>query len=312
MKNKLLKLSVILVMVISLTGCTQVLKDKDKKPVVNNITGQSLTANIICKPEGNSKETKETIKQYKANGVDVDKLPKCSEFKITDGGYEGIWTTVFIKPLAWFIIKVGELIKSYGLAVILITILIRLILYPITKKTAVQSENMKKAQPALQNIEKKYKNKNMNDQAVMMQKSQEMMNVYKEYNINPMSGCLFSFLQIPLFFAFYESLSRIPALFEDKFLIFHLGTSPMAAFSKGNFAYVIIIVLVIAATYFSIKLNKTAAMSEEQEKQMKMMTNMMIIFISIASLSVSVGIALYWITNSTFTIVQNLIVKKEK
>jgi membrane protein insertase Oxa1/YidC/SpoIIIJ len=53
-------------------------------------------------------------------------------------------------------------------------------------------------------------------------------------------------------------------------------------------------------------------MSKEQEGQMKMMTNMMLIFIGIASLSISTGIAIYWITNNTFTIIQNLLVKRSK
>ncbi len=308
MKKKICKLGIILFLVISLTGCTKILKDENKKPVQTKETGQSLTENILCRPEKNE----ETIKLYKENKVDINKLPKCENFKISSGGYEGIWTTIFVKPLAWFIIKVGELVKNYGLAVIIITLLIRLIMYPITKKTAMQSENMQNAKPELDKLEKKYKNKNTNDQTVMMQKSQEMMEIYKKYNISPLSGCLFSFLQVPLFFAFYEALNRLPVIFEGDLLGFELGKSPLTAFSKGNYLYVIIIVLVIGATYLSMKLNKTAAMSKEQENQMKMMTNMMVVFIGIASFTISTGIALYWITNSTFTIIQNLLVKRRK
>lgn len=308
MKKKLCKLGIILFLIISLTGCTKILKDENKKPVQNKETGQSLTENILCRPEKNE----ETIKLYKKHKVEIEKLPKCENFKITSGGYEGIWTTIFVKPLAWVIIKVGSLVKNYGLAVIIITLLIRLIMYPVTKKTAMQSENMQNAKPELDKLEKKYKNKNMNDQTVMMQKSQEMMTIYKKYNISPLSGCLFSFLQIPLFFSFYEALNRLPVIFEGNLLSFELGTSPLSAFSKGNYLYVIIIILVIGATYLSMKLNKTAAMSAEQENQMKMMTNMMIVFIGIASFTISTGIALYWITNSTFTIIQNLLVKRRK
>ncbi|MDD3340690.1 MAG: YidC/Oxa1 family membrane protein insertase [Bacilli bacterium] len=305
MKNKFLKIAVISFLVFSLTGCTQVLKDKNKKVVTNETTGQSLTANILCQPSAAP-----TIKKYEENKINIEKLPKCENFKATSGGYEGIWATVFVKPLAWFIIEVGKFCNNYGIAVILITILIRLVLYPVTKKTAMQSENMKKAKPELDRLEKKYKNKDQADQTIMMQKSQEMMAIYKSYNISPMSGCLFSFIQIPLFFAFYEALNRLPVLFEEKLFGFQLGTSPMTAFGQGHYLYLIFIVLVIAATYFSMKFNKTAAMSADQEKQMKMMTNMMIVFIGIASLTISTGIALYWITNSTFTIVQSLLVQR--
>lgn len=305
MKNKKIKIVLLVVMLISLTGCTKILQNSEKKPVQNELTGQNLVENILCRPEDNN-----TIELYKNNGIDVENLPKCSEFKITSGGYEGIWTTIFVKPLAWVILKIGYLVKNYGLSVIIVTLLIRLVMYPLTQKTAMQSENIKKAQPELDKLEKKYKNRQDNE--AMMQKSQEMMMIYKKYNISPLSGCLFSFIQIPLFFAFYEAMNRLPAIFEENLLGFQLGTSPMTAIGNGQFQYIIFIVLVILTTYFSFKLNSTASMGAEQEKQMKMMSNISIIFISIASLSISSGIALYWIFNSGFTILQNLIVKRRK
>ena len=146
----------------------------------------------------------------------------------------------------------------------------------------------------------------------MMKKSQEMMMIYKKYNINPMSGCLFSFIQIPLFFAFFEAMNRLPAIFEENFLGMQLGTSPMIGIKNGHWYYLILIILVVLATYFSFKLNSSASMTPEAEKQMKMMSNISIIFIGIASITMSAGIELYWITNSTFTIIQNLIVKRSK
>lgn len=308
MKNKI-KLLVIMLALVSTTGCTKMLKDNENKGIVNPTTNQALVENILCKPTD-----EETVKIYeeKASNVDLNKLPSCSEFTVTTGGYEGIWTTIFVKPLAWFIIKLGELVKSYGFALIIATIIIRLILYPFTKKQLLQSENMKKAQPELNKLEKKYANKN--DQQSMMLKSQEMMLVYKKYQINPLTGCLFSFLQIPLFFAFLEAINRIPVIFEETFLgLFQLGTSPaMAVFSQGKFYYAIFIVLIAAATYYSFKINSASAMSSEQEQQMKSMTNMMVIFMTIAAFSISTGIAIYWTTSNLFTIVQNLLVKRGK
>ena len=303
--KKTTKILAILLATLSLTGCTKYLKE-DKKPVQNPETGQNLVQNILCQPEN------ETTRQiYEEHGVELEKLPKCSEFKVTSNGYDGsLWTTLFVKPLAFLIIKLGQLVKNYGLAVVLITLLIRLVLYPITKKTAMQSEGMKNAKPKLDKLEEKYKGKT--DQESMMQKSQEMMVIYKEYNINPLSGCLFSLIQIPLFFAFLEALNRLPVIFEEKFIGFELGTSPMIALKSGHWLYLIFVVLVVVTTFFSFKLNQTASMSQDQEKQMKMMMNMSIIFIGIASISMSLGIELYWIVNSAFTIVQNLLVKRSK
>lgn len=312
MKNKTVKILIIFIMLFSLTGCTKYLKDENKKVIQNEKTGQNVTANVLCKPT--DKEMLKIYEEYNKTSkkdIKIDELEDCEDMKIMGGEYEGIWTTIFVKPLAWVIIQVGKLVKSYGLAIILTTLLIRGIAYPFTKKTAMQSENMKKAQPELEKLEKKYKNKTDNES--MMRKSQEMMIIYKKYQINPMSGCLFSFIQIPLFFAFYEAISRIPAIFEETFLGFQLGTSPaVAAFSQGKYYYLIFIVLIVLATYFSFKLNSGASMSKEQEKQMKTMTNFMVVFMTIAAFSISSGIAIYWITSNTFTIFQNLMVKRVK
>lgn len=306
MKNKS-KIIILLILILPvLTGCTTILKDKEQKVVKYEKTGQNLVQNILCQP------TDEEIKPiYTNNGVELKNLPVCTEMGIASGKYEGVWTSIFVKPLAWLIIKIGMLFNNYGIAVIIVTILIRLALYPVTKKTALQSEIMKQAQPELQKLEKKYANKS--DKESQMQKSQEMMMIYKKYNINPLSSCLFALIQIPLFFAFYEALNRLPVIFEGKLLGFNLGTTPWVAIvSKGYYWYIIIVILVTLATYYSFKLNKTASMSADQEKQMKIMSMFSVVLISVMSFSVSISIALYWIFNSGFTIVQNLLVKRGK
>ena len=300
------KLLILLIAVFLLTGCAKQLKDSEGKVVQVPETGQTLISNILCQP---TKES--TIKLYTENNVDLSKLPKCSAFKPTSGGYEGVWNTVFVKPLAWIIIKIGKYVKNYGLAIIVVTLALRLIVMPVTKKTAMQSENMKKAGPELEKLEAKYKD--AQSQQEMMMKSQEMLAIYKKYNISPMSGCIFALIQIPLFFAFYESMNRLPVVFEGTFLkVFNLGTSPLSAIQHGEWQYLILVVLVALATYFSFKMNKTASMNSEQAKSMAMTTNIMVIFIIIASFSISTSIALSWIFNSGFTIVQNLLVKRGK
>lgn len=327
------KILVLLAFILIFTGCTKQLKDVDGKIVKNEKTGQTLPSNILCQPSDkeiiklynktkkiklerlNKKLEKDKItnKEYKKEVnklVDISKLPKCKSFKVTSGGYEGIWTTIFVKPLAWVLIQIGQILKNYGLAVIVTTLIIRFILFPITKKAANQSELMKKAQDDLSKIEKKYANKN--DQNSMTMKSQEMMMVYKKHGINPMSGCLFGFIQIPLFLAFYESLYRLPVLFEDKFLIYNMSTTPISGMTNGNYFYILLPIVVGLVTYFSFKLNSNIAGGEGQAKQMKMMTNIMMIVIVFTSFSMSTAIILYWIANSSFTIVQNLIVKRSK
>ena len=305
------KILIILVMLFSLTGCTKYIKDDSGKVIKNESTGQNLPLNILCKPTDETtidiyKEYNKTTKNTK---VDLDNLSKCKTMPIKSSSYDGLWTTLFVQPLAWLIIKIGNLVKSYGLAIILCTLLIRGIVFPLTKKTAMQSENMKKAQNKLSRLEKKYQNKT--DQASMQAKAMEMQAIYKEYDINPFASCLVMFIQIPLFFAFYEAITRIPAIFEEKFLGFNLGTSPsVGLIQQHNFLYLILIILVVLATFFSFKFSSRDVMNEEQAKQMKSMTYFMVIMMSITAYSISSGIAIYWITSNVFTIIQNILVKR--
>lgn len=328
-KNKKLIIVVIGLMFL-ITGCTKQLKEVDGTVIQDKNTNQTLVENILCQPvdlkdtyekaiEKNKKDYKKLYKEGEISKkeynkkikslLDINELPVCTEMKINDGKYESIWTNIFVKPLAWIIINVGKLIGNYGIAIIIITILIKLVLFPFTYKSLKQSENIKKAQPKLNKIEKKYANKT--DQESMMMKSNEMMSIYKEYKINPMSGCLMSFIQIPLFFAFYEALYRLPLLFEGKFLGLYMGMTPLAGTGQGYWYYLILPVLVGVVTYFSFKMNKNT-MSGDQAKQMNMMFNIMIVMIFITSFSMSTAIIIYWITNSLLGIIQNLIVKRSK
>ena len=118
------KIAILLLCLFLLTGCTKMLKDGDNKVVKNEKTGQTITENVICKPTD-----KETLKIYEEYEVNIEKLPACKNFNPISN-YEGLWTSIFVKPLAWVIIKVGNIVKNYGLALILTCLLIRGLLYP--------------------------------------------------------------------------------------------------------------------------------------------------------------------------------------
>ena len=158
MKNNK-KFIILLIMLLLLTGCTKNLTDSKGKVVRNEETGQVLPSNIMCAPTDednielynktkeelekkyaeeleNNKITKKDYEKKMSKITDVDKLVSCDKFTVTTGGYEGLWNTFFVKPLTWVIIKIGQLVKNYGLAIIVTTLLIRGIMYPLTLKTA--------------------------------------------------------------------------------------------------------------------------------------------------------------------------------
>ena len=302
-KNKIKVIILVILAVFLLTGCTKQLTDSEKKPVKNPNTGQSLTENILCKPTD-----KKTIELYKENKVNIEKLPKCEDFKPTNGKYEGVWTSLFVKPLAFILIFLGKNIGNYGISVIIISLLIRFIAYPITKKTAMQSEIMKKAQPELQKIQNKYKGKE--DQESMMKQNQEMMAVYKKYGINPMGGCIFAMIQLPIFVAFFEAIQRTPAIFEDKFLGLQLGTTPSIGITTSTFyAYALLVIIIGFSTFFSMRM---ATAGNATDPSMKMMPIMMTGMIVITGIFMPTGLGIYWVTSNIFTLVQNYLVRRSK
>ena len=135
-----------------------------------------------------------------------------------------------------------------------------------------QSENMKKMQPEMDRLNKKYENKT--DQESLNRKSMEMMTLYKKYNINPFSSCLFAFIQIPLLFAFFEAINRVPVIFEENLFGLILGTTPLKAISSGRFEYIIIVLLIVITTIISQKLNKTAPTPQTNDIDPNTMMNL--------------------------------------
>lgn len=309
--KKTIKILLLILSLAILTGCTKTLTGEDKKPVKYEETGKALTENVLCRPTDEN-----VVNIYKENNVDIDKLPKCETFK-PFSEYEGLWTTIFVKPLAWAIINIGLLLEKIGLgkglangfAIVISCLVIRLILYPLTRKTAMQSEKLKEVQPQLEKLEKKYKDKTSEED--QKRKAEEMMAIYSKNKINPLSSCLLSFIQIPLLFAFLEAINRTPVIFENKFLKLDMGTTiSHGIMSNLWYAYIIFLLLILATSYFSFR--KTLKDQTAMAKQMKGTIYFMLAMILVAAFSLPVALGIYWITSSLFTILQNMLVERKK
>lgn len=309
--KKTVKILLLIISLIMLTGCTKTLTDSNNKVVKNEETGRALTQNVLCRPTDEA-----TIELYKENEVEIESLPTCENFKPFEK-YEGLWTTLFVKPLAWVIIEIGILLEEIslsrglanGLAIILSCLAIRLILYPLTRKTAIQSEKMKEIGPQLEKLEKKYQNKNSEED--QRRKAEEMMMIYQKNKINPISSCLLSFVQIPLLFAFLEAINRTPVIFENTFLGLDMGTTiSHGIMSNQWWMYIIFLVLILGSSYLSFR--KTLKDQTAMAAQMKGTIYFMLAMIVVASFSLPVALGLYWIASSLFTVIQNLLVERKK
>jgi len=311
MKNKIMIITLIMVVLLT-SGCgaSNYLKDENNKIVQYEKTGQNLPNNILCQP--NDKDLHEIYQKYNNQlKVNLEELPKCNEFKVNTKG-SGIWEIIFVKPLAYLILSIGNLVGNMGISLILVGLLIRLILLPFSYKMQKQSQNMQKVQSEMQKLEYKYRGRD--DKESMMMKAMEMKEIYKKFNVNPMGGCLLAFIQLPVFLAFLQAINRVPAIFDDSLFGFNLGMTPYVGIKEGNYWYILLIILIAASTYFSFKYsmsqNKNMNQGNKDMPDMSMMTNIMVIMIVMTSFSLTTALSFYWIITYAFIAVQTFIFKK--
>ena len=185
-------------------------------------------------------------------------------------------------------------LPNYGLAIILLTILIKLILYPLTQKQMKSMLAMQQLQPKIKEIQDKWKNKDP-------KKAQEqVMQLYKENNVNPAAGCLPLLIQMPILIALYRSLFSFPytnAAHASFFWIQNLSDKD---------PYYILPVMAGVTTYLQSKLTTSS-----NDPTQKMMLYTMPVFIAWVSATVPAGLALYWATFNVASAVQQYFVNKQ-
>ena len=179
-------------------------------------------------------------------------------------------------------------VPNYGLAIILLTILIKILLYPLTKKQIQSTKAMQRIQPQMKKLQEKYK-----DNPQVMQK--KMMEIYQKEGANPLSGCLPMLAQMPILMGMYYTLYSFD----------YGGALPSFLFvpnlSEPDPTYVL--PFLSAATTFLMQ--KTMSTSgNEANPQMKIMMTIMPIFIGWISLNFPAGLVLYWVVNNLVQIVQ--------
>jgi len=265
-----------------LTGCgVDYAKDEAGKIVVDELTGARVIENMI--------DTNTSLKDAWALIVKGD---------LFDG--------LLVVPLSVLITTLGEVL-GYGLAIIISTILMRTAVYPITKKSTVNSQRMAEMQPKMEKINKKYRGKEK-DREAQTRKQQEVMALYQKEGINPLKGCISPFITLPLFIAFFSAIYRTKGIYTDRFLGINLANTPKISFEHGEYLVVLLILFVVVSNYFSMKVT-TAGQNNPQTKNLPIM---MTVMIAVFSISIPAGVALYWGTGSIVMIVQTLITKRKR
>lgn len=290
--KRLFAIIILFVMLFSFSACgVDYAKDSEGVRLVNEETGSAIIENQI-----------------------TSDVTFTSELK--DGNY---FDAIFVVPLSKVITFVGEGTNSYGVAIILVTMAVRLLTMPFTLKASKQQKRMNELKPKIDKINSKYEGKS--DRESQARKQQETMNVYKENNINPLGGCLGPLLTLPLFIAFYAAILRTPGTSVGSFFGLHLATNIKYGIFNESYFYVIPVILVgvmnFIAMWYQRKVqnvsrpkrpNETKA-PNMVETQMKMMLYLMPIMMVFVSVNIHYAMNIYFIAGSFVMIIQSFVMK---
>ena len=207
--------------------------------------------------------------------------------KTLDFGIFGFISVFFLKALWWIYGIVG----NYGVAIILLTVGIRIVLFPLMHTSTVSMRKMAKVQPRVKEIQTKYKKKK-NDPQARAKMSQETMALYKEEGVNPMAGCLPVLVQLPIRWALYQLFLHAIELRHEPFMLW------ITDLSAKDPLYVTPI-LMTATMWLQQKLAPQAG-DPQQQRIMRMLP----LVFGIMFLQFPSGLVLYWLTNNVISILQ--------
>ena len=209
--------------------------------------------------------------------------------KIIDYG----WFDALAKPLMKILNLSHRYTHNYGWDIIALTILIKLLFYPLTTASFKSMRNMQKLQPKMAALRKKYKN----DPQTL---NREIMDLYKKHKVNPFGGCMPMLLQIPVFFALYKALLMSIELRHAPFMLWITDLS-------AKDPYYITPLLMGASMFAQQKMTPSAA----DPKQAKFMLLMPVIF-TVMFLNFPSGLVIYWLLNNVLGIGQQYLINKQE
>jgi len=220
-----------------------------------------------------------------------------------DYGFFGSISKLLIYTLRFFY----RISHSWGIAIVLLAIFLNAILFPMTAKSFKSMQKMQELHPQMEKLKAQYKD---NSQKL----NQEIVELYKKYNINPLSGCLPMLLQMPVFIALYQALMKAIELRGSKFLwINDLSSTeslplPISFPIIGNTINILPLVM-IGAMVLQQKISSKymgSAVTSEQQQQQKMMLVLMPVIFGFIFYNMPSGLVLYWVINTILTTMEQI------
>ena len=205
---------------------------------------------------------------------------------------------IISRPMLWLLVTLNGFAGNFGIAIILLTLLIKLLTFPLTQKSYVSMQQMKTVAPAMKELQQKYGH----DRQLLGQKQMEM---YQEKGINPLAGCLPMLVQMPIWFALYRTLWSSVELYQQPFYGWITDLSQPESFP--GIGIPVLPFFVGALMLFQTSLQPPP----NDQPQMKYVLWAMPIMFTFFMFSMPSGLAIYMITNSSLTMVQQLFIKKK-
>jgi len=217
------------------------------------------------------------------------------------------WTDIIARPLLYTLRFFNRYVNNYGISIILLTVLVKIIFWPLTRKSYQSMKQMQKLQPMMARIREKYKDNRE-------QLNREMMALYKTYKVNPLGGCLPMIIQIPVFFALFRILGSAIELRHAPFMFWINDLS--APDRLFNFAFKIpfmsppygipVLTLLMGASMF---IQQKMTPTPGDPTQAKLMMFLPIIF-TFMFINFPSGLVLYWLVNNILSIGQQYQIQK--
>lgn len=201
--------------------------------------------------------------------------------------------TILAEPIFWLLDKIHSFVGNWGVAIILLTVLIKLVFYKLSETSYRSMARLKKFQPKLKQLKENYGD----DKAIFQQK---MMKLYKEEKINPLGGCLPILIQMPVFIALYWVLLYSVEMRQAPFMLWITDLS-------ATDPYYILPIIMGVTMFIQQKLNPSAMMDEMQQKVMKVLPFIFTIFF----LFFPAGLVLYWVVNNILSVTQQWYITKK-
>ena len=260
---------------------------------------------------------KKVIHRYTfyAGPKEYDRLKRLSRNLAGDRQFEKVmsmgWFGFVSVPLLKILKGFYSILPNYGLAIILLTILIKIVLYPLDQKSYKSMKEMQKLQPLIAELRKKYKDDPRQAQV-------EQMKLFKEHKVNPMGGCLPMLLQMPVLIAMFGMIRSAIELRGAPFVLWIKDLSePDAALNFGmSFPIIgdslnILPLVLVLAFIVQSKISRAGMASAQQDPQQKMMGHFMTVFFGILFYKMPSGLNLYFAISTVLRAIQQYVVQKD-